>query len=314
VFDRDGEYLRTIGGKGQGPGDTYRPHRLTFSPEGDLVVDEGYNRLQYFSTSGKSKRIIKTKHNPGWFGFTSKNQLLVHMFKKTFKSRTLVSIVDAKGKPLKGIGVYHDKAKNDLDAEKLFFALDGYDNIIVTNQYTPVIRKYNLDGKLTMVITYDTPVKLPVEVNLNQDGNEIEIKRPDNWNVAKQKITRSGNAIAIQRVQRRGIIGTLSRSIGIDSKNRIYLVTMKRDRSVEELKKIPDYQANLNSFKKTAPEQSLNPETAHLKILVFNPQGKVIAEAPVTVEFNDFMVIGNHLYIADPLYLKQILEYKISIE
>jgi hypothetical protein len=314
VFDREGKYLRTIGRKGQGPGDTHRPHRLAFSPEGDLVVDEGYNRLQYFSPSGKSKRIIKTKQSVRWFGITSQNQLLVHMFRETFKTRTLVFMLDEKGKPIKNLGVYHDTAKNDLDAEKLFFALDGNDNIFVTNQYTPVIRKYDLEGKMTMVITYDTPVKLPVDVNLNQKGDEVEIKRPENWNVSKDKITSSSNGVVIERVQRRGIIGTISRSIGIDVKNRIYLVTLKRDRTVEELKKIPDYQANLNSFKKTAPEQSLNPKTAHLKILVFNPQGKVIAEAPVTDELDGFIVSGNRLYITDPLFYKRIMEYEIQLE
>jgi hypothetical protein len=315
VFDNDGKYLRTIGRKGQGPGDTYRPHQLVFSPEGDLVVHEsGARRLQYFSPSGKSKRIIKTNHSVRWFDITSENQLLVHMFRKTFKTRTLVSIVDEKLIPIKNIGVYHDKTKNYMDAEWLSFALDGNDNIFVTNQYTPVIRKYDLNGVLTLVITYDTPVKLPVEVNLNQNGDEIEIKRKENWNASSHKVTRSGNGVAIQRVQRRGVIGGICGNIGTDSKNQIYLVTIKRDRTVEELKKIPDFHANLNSTKKTDPGQTLTPETAYRKILVFSPQGKVIAEAPVTDELDDFIVIGNHLYITDPLFYKRILEYEISFE
>jgi hypothetical protein len=83
---------------------------------------------------------------------------------------------------------------------------------------------------------------------------------------------------------------------------------------LEELKNIPDYMANLNSIKKTVPNQTLNPETAHQKILVFNPQGKVIAEAPVTDELDDFMVWGNRLYITDPKFYKRILEYEIEIE
>lgn len=314
VFDNDGKYLRTIGRKGQGPGDTYRPYKLAFSPEGDLVVKEGYNRLQYFSPSGKSKRIRKMKSFASWFGFTSKNQLLVHMFRETFKTRTLVFMLDEKGKPIKNIGVYHDKTKKELDAEHLNFALDGNDNIIVTNKFTPVIRKYDLDGKLTMVITYDTPVKLPVEVNLNKNGDEIEIKRKENWNASRDKVSRSSKGVVIEKVQRRGVFGAIGRSVGIDSENRIYVVTLKRDRTVEELRKIPDYHKNLNSFNKTVPNQTLTPETAYRKILVFSPQGKVIAEAPVTDELDQFIVIGNRLYITDPLFYKRILEYEIQFE
>jgi hypothetical protein len=314
VFDWEGEYLRTISRKGQGPGDTYSPHRLAFTTEGDLVVSEcGTYRLQYFSPLGKSKRIIRTKHFAGWFGITSKNQLLVHIFKKTFKKKILVSMWNDKGKTVKEIGVYHDKTKDYLAADRLHFTLDGSDNLVVTNILTPVVRIYNLDGAMTMAITYAPPFNIPVKVGLNQKGDEIEIKRPDNLNALEHKVTRSGNAIAIQRVRNRGIVAPC-KGIGVDSENRIYIVATKRVRTPEELEKIPAVSAGLNSVTVTERGLPFDREMDHLKILVFSPHGKVIGEAPVTRELDRFIVSGNRIYMTDPVINKRIVEYEIQFE
>jgi hypothetical protein len=60
VFSNSGDYVRTIGRRGQGPGDLYGPNYITFIPGGDLLVYEmGNRRIQWFSSNGKSKHILK---------------------------------------------------------------------------------------------------------------------------------------------------------------------------------------------------------------------------------------------------------------
>jgi hypothetical protein len=44
AFSNTGKYVRTIGRKGQGPGDLYGPTYITLSPGGDLLVNETGNQ------------------------------------------------------------------------------------------------------------------------------------------------------------------------------------------------------------------------------------------------------------------------------
>jgi len=53
VFDRDGEYLRTIGRKGQGPGEIGRPYGIQITHQKEIMVNDGGNRrASFFSTNG----------------------------------------------------------------------------------------------------------------------------------------------------------------------------------------------------------------------------------------------------------------------
>ncbi|MCP5104619.1 MAG: 6-bladed beta-propeller [bacterium] len=315
VFDRTGKYVRSLCQKGQGPGDLYSPLSIFFSPEGDLVVNEiGSRRIQYFNPLGKSKKILKMKYIIHWFGITSTNQLIVYRRKNTFITRILASLLDKKGKTVKNIGAYHDNSKSVMDSEYLRVALDGNDSIIVANSYTPVIRKYNLDGEMTAVFTYDTPFKLPVEVNLNERGDEIQIKRSSGSVAGKIKKTGSGHGMAFQRIKSRGILDSICKGIAVDSENRIYLLALKRERPLEEIRKIPLVMVAGEFFKVEERGLPRDREMDHLKILVFSPQGKVIAEAPVTKECRRIIISRDHLFIVDPYENQRILEYEIQFE
>jgi len=60
VFNKDGEYLTTIGKRGQGPGEIQRPMNLVITPGGKILVnDRGARFLHYFTLSGEYIRSVR---------------------------------------------------------------------------------------------------------------------------------------------------------------------------------------------------------------------------------------------------------------
>jgi hypothetical protein len=61
VYDAEGKFLHTFGGKGKGPGELDCPHGITIDSRGPepllLVADRGNRRLQYFTLDGKHVRF-----------------------------------------------------------------------------------------------------------------------------------------------------------------------------------------------------------------------------------------------------------------
>jgi hypothetical protein len=60
VFDRQGKYLRTIGRKGQGPGEFQSPLTVYITGQNELVVEDITRQLAFFSLEGKFKRNLLT--------------------------------------------------------------------------------------------------------------------------------------------------------------------------------------------------------------------------------------------------------------
>lgn len=53
VFDKDGKFLRTVGKKGQGPGEFEGPYQLILSAQNEIIVEELLTRrLTFFSLNG----------------------------------------------------------------------------------------------------------------------------------------------------------------------------------------------------------------------------------------------------------------------
>jgi hypothetical protein len=53
-FDKEGNFLLSIGGPGQGPGEFRNPWGPTFTPDGNIfVMDIAANRLSFFDTNGR---------------------------------------------------------------------------------------------------------------------------------------------------------------------------------------------------------------------------------------------------------------------
>ena len=58
VFDQNGTYVRSIGKRGQGPGEFTRPLSISITGQNEIVVDDFTSRLVLFSLEGEFKRNI----------------------------------------------------------------------------------------------------------------------------------------------------------------------------------------------------------------------------------------------------------------
>jgi hypothetical protein len=58
VFDQNGTYIRTIGKKGQGPGELNLAFTIQITSQNELVVEDYNSRLAFFSSEGEFKRNL----------------------------------------------------------------------------------------------------------------------------------------------------------------------------------------------------------------------------------------------------------------
>lgn len=317
VFNDSGDYVRTISRRGRGPGDSYLPNAIAISKTGDLVVLEpGGFRIQRFSPEGKSKQIIKFEREIlRWIGVTSKDELVVYNPHQTIRTGKLLSILDRKGKTIKEIGTYHDKSKSFLESEKLYFAIDENDNIYAANTLTPVIRKYSPEGTLSMAVTYDILYEIPpVEITLNPNGDEIKIVRADeNMDKVQEKSGKSG--MMVQRVKGKGKpkLGVCW-AFGTDSLQRIYIVCRRRFLTEKEKRAAYILWSSNSVIRKDVDYDILDKIDDINRLVVFNPEGKVIAEAKLETFCDGIYISDNRLFVIDGYFNQRILEYKVHFE
>ncbi|MCP5107180.1 MAG: hypothetical protein GY950_27585 [bacterium] len=309
IFTRTGEYVRTAGTRGRGPADVYAPLAIALSPGGELVVYEGGGRrIQRFSREGKSKGIIKSKNLILWLGVTLKDELAVYNVEKTFQSRKLIYVCDNTGKTIREIGRYHDKSNNSISSEKIQFTMDRSDNLYAGNSCTPVIRKYSTGGELRLAITFETPYEIPpVEINLNSRGDEINrVEKSEN----QVKIIKRGMNTKIKGKRKVGVCW----GIGTDQKERIYIVTRRRLLTETERKATVIGSSLDRVFRKNIDYDTLDKIKDANCLLVFNPEGKVIAEALLPNLCEGIHINGNRLFVVEGDFYQRIQEYEISFE
>jgi sugar lactone lactonase YvrE len=313
VFKSSGEYVRTIGQRGKGPGDIYSPFTVSLAPDGDIVVYElGGSRIQRFSAVGKSKKIIKMERQPlAWvYGVTSKNEIVFYNVDRTLKTKKLVSILDNDGKVIKEIGTYHDKSNDFLASEKLCITIDSDDNIYAANKGTPVIRKYCPDGKLLMAFTFKLPFKTePVEISLNDRGDEIKIVREDE-DQEQVQVTKKGNTTSVQRVKMRGMPRVGTSAIGVDWQQRIYIMTRRRLLTEKE-RRATSIGWGFDKIDRSRVDYDIVENIDANMVMVFSPEGKIVAEAALTTFCDGIHVSGNRIFIIDGTLNQRVLEYRM---
>jgi hypothetical protein len=96
VFDKSGNYITTIGRKGQGPGEFGQITNIQITPENELMVHDRYTRrLSLFSLDGKYLRTKQIKGiQAGRIEVNSKGNYLVRTY--DFEKGTLNAAVELK--------------------------------------------------------------------------------------------------------------------------------------------------------------------------------------------------------------------------
>ncbi|NQT80049.1 MAG: 6-bladed beta-propeller [Candidatus Aminicenantes bacterium] len=108
IYDKDGKYLKTIGRKGEGPGEFQRAGRMTLSAKGKLYVNE-YKKIIIFSEDGTFEKNVNTDFHLSSYLVTNEENFLGWSFIRTEEGNTLdVILIDSSGKRIDTIASFPD--------------------------------------------------------------------------------------------------------------------------------------------------------------------------------------------------------------
>jgi hypothetical protein len=289
VFDEKGIFKRSIGRRGQGPGDLLNPTRLAMDIHGNIIVaEQGNSRIQFLAPDGKY--ITDFRVLDGWISglqAVSKGETIVlNIPKKTLSSRKLLFIYDYKGKPVRAVGHYAHKVKGLGESESVSFAIDRFDSLYTVFSATPYLLKYSYTGELLMFMTYEMPYETPIA----------------SWDNVKGIIKINGKAI-----------DRAAYALSVDDPGRIFIVSQKRRKTKDEVNNSAMSTDMRRDGEVIIYRGKVETEKADfLRLLVFNSIGKVIAASDIEVYCDHIYIHGDHLFIIDSFKAMKIYEYKIS--
>ncbi|MCK5146296.1 NHL repeat-containing protein [bacterium] len=164
-FDKDYNFIRSFGRRGQGPAEFLTPNEIMINPEGDVIVNNsGNQRLEFFSLEGEYLQSIRCPSNLFYCNYLSSSELIIRNRKAEninyFKNRTvpLLFKLDEDMQKIQEIGsiTYDEKYEKYSGAYRFSFTIDNNDNIYVTFLFQNRIEKYDKNGKF--IFRMDRPV------------------------------------------------------------------------------------------------------------------------------------------------------------
>jgi hypothetical protein len=179
-FDKEGQYLLTIGRKGQGPGEFQSISTISINKHDDLIVfDNRIGRISIFSDRGEHKETSKKLLAGSWIEprkiFSENNGYV--LFGKANQSLNLFHVFNDNWDETDSYIEYEPSDNKEFEEFSLgfipgnCFIQDNGDLLYTKYYYDNQVRAYK-NRKLTKIITRESGIKKPYEIRVFHDVNE----------------------------------------------------------------------------------------------------------------------------------------------
>ncbi|MFC1556144.1 BF3164 family lipoprotein [candidate division KSB1 bacterium] len=286
LFNRDLKLIKSIGRQGQGPEEFIEPANIALDQLGRFYVSDN-SLLKILVFSNKGKEIDRIPITPKMYG----NFLIIDKDRYLWSDNTgtsLFYITDKSGKNIKTVGTHTDFNDISVNARlnHFFYCTDNDNNLYVTYKYQNLIRNYSSSGELILNISRE----------LNYSDEPIINERK-----------------AQNRIYKDITVNQVSRSIAIDSNERIWVCTLNRQMKPEEYvstsKSYGGPDAMLKSIEIRGDTEIT--ETDMYVLEIFDKNGKILSKIPIDHFCDEMIIKNNRLYISDALRAMCIYVYEI---
>jgi hypothetical protein len=280
-FDKDGNFLKSFGRKGQGPGEFSSIRSLTIDSADQLhALDASQRRIQIFSTDGlvlQSSRLLhqNVERFKSMMGGLYLAQVL-STDRRTVTPSSLLKILDIKElvqgefcTPFDFNEIWTNRIANFL-----FFTVGQDGTIIVSFAYQNRIEKYTSRGKLVWMA--DRPLNFETKL------------------LAKGKIETSAKK-AQYTIPR---MNTCSGGVALDGFGRIWVVTYRRQIKPEEIVGISISGSSAGETIKRTGNTDLR-VTDMYQLEVFDREGILLGVIPLSHFVDGIWIFQDRLYLLD---------------
>jgi DNA-binding beta-propeller fold protein YncE len=304
-FSPEGKYLATFGRKGQGPGEFYNPDSIDIDAQGFFYVMDTYqNRIQTMTPAGGGDRTIKLMDRflhklrclkSGLLAV--KGSLLYNSFDDKTKPPKLIKVLDQEGKILRSFAdaINYGDGITSVMANAFDYIVDKNDNFCLAYTYQNQVERYAPDGKLLWKadrpLNYASGVLKKGKMERDSSGRVMSVSSPE--------------------------MNICSAGIAVDDKSRMWVVTLSRQLHKEEKVRTSSMIVSggggggiSNVSRKTEGNTDLRTTDAY-KLEIFDPDGVLLGEIPLTHFVNSIRIIGDNLFLLDQERGVTFYQYRI---
>ncbi len=301
-FSPEGQYLATIGRKGQGPGEFNYPSSLDIDSKGNLFVLDGFvKKIQILTPEGKEQktililkdRLLKMRYlKSGLFAAGASPMLGMGREEenKGVELFRLVKLIDQTGIAQKEFGLLHDFGDSTSNYYGNFFQfdVDSEDNVYLSFTNQNRVEKYSPDGRLLWIS--DRP--------LNYRTGVLERGKTE---------TSGGRVISTQGPK----MNIVSAGIAADEKGRAWVVTLNRQiKKEEQVTTVMIGTAGGVSKVRTEGNRELQ-KTDMYKLEIFSPDGILLGAIPLGHFVDSIRIVKDNLFLIDSGHGAKVYHYKI---
>jgi len=299
VFGPDGAFLRTIGRRGQGPGEFSSLNSVAVDGQGNFhVLDSAQRRIRVFSPRGEVLETMPlTKLRIDRMRLLGTGSIVAQVSQifgigGVSREETSARLVKLLGPDLEVIGEFgepfdYGEEITSRIGNSWSFAVDGEDHICLCFVYQNRVEKYTPEGRLLW----------RADRELNYPTKLIEKGR--------QEVTANTTRFFAPKFNR------VTVGIACDDKSRAWVVTCDRQIREEEIVTTVTSGSPSGMTRKTVGDTDLR-TTDMYKLEVFGPDGVLLGAIPLSHFVDGIWIHKDRLFLLDRDRGVQFYEYRIK--